>query len=339
MIEQDKKPFKMSLTLFGDGPTDPPEPTYSTVEGDIKSMLGEPAPATPAESGVPPAEPPVVNPEPAPVEPAAAPTEPATPPAEPQPAPAPANNDPLANPVVQELMNVVKQQQEAIKQQSEMMQQYLQNSMTNNTPQPSPVVTKTPEEMEAEKEALMERFYANPMEVLNEFASKATEPLQKKLNAYEEREAWNTAIGTMATDTAKFPEFENVRGRMGEILKERPYLMQSGDRSKALGDAYAIAMAEKGFTQPAAATVQPMQMNPADMMKNPDFIKQIIGNPEVMKLIAAEQAKAIQSNSQQVPPMSPSSGVANVAPFIKNSPKDYNELEGDIKNSLHQGLL
>lgn len=332
MIEQDKKPFRFDLQIFAEG-DEPSEPTYNAVEGDIRNMLGEQAPVEP---GTPPAEPPVVNPELAPIEPGTEPMEPGTPPVEPQPVPAPVNNDPMANPVVQELMNVVKQQQEAIKQQSDMMQQYIQNSMTNNAPQPSPEVIKTPEELEAEKEALMERFYSNPMDVLNEFATKATQPLQEKLDAYEAKEAWNSAIGEMASNKQTFPEFENVRVRMGEILKERPYLMQSGDRSKALADAYALAMAERGQAQTAAA---PVQVNPADMMKNPEFIKQIIGNPEVMKMIAAEQAKMIQDNSQQVPPMSPSSGVANVAPFIKNSPKDYNELESDIKNSLHQGLL
>ena len=332
MIEQDKKPFRFDLQIFAEG-DEPSEPTYNAVEGDIRNMLGGQAPVEP---GTPPAEPPVVNPELAPIEPGTEPMEPGTPPVEPQPVPAPVNNDPMANPVVQELMNVVKQQQEAIKQQSDMMQQYIQNSMTNNAPQPSPEVIKTPEELEAEKEALMERFYSNPMDVLNEFATKATQPLQEKLDAYEAKEAWNSAIGEMAGNKQTFPEFENVRVRMGEILKERPHLMQSGDRNQALSEAYAIAMSEKGYTQPGVASVQ---TNPAEMMKNPEFIKQIIGNPEVMKMIAAEQAKLIQANSQQVPPMSPSSGVANVAPFIKNSPQDYNELESDIKNSLHRGLL
>ena len=243
----------------------------------------------------------------------------------------------MANPVIQELMGVVKQQQEALKQQSEIMQQFIQNSMTNNAPQPSPEVIKTPEEMEAEKEALMERFYADPISVLSEYSQKATEPLQKKLAAYEEKEAWNNAVGSMAMDTQSFPEFENVRQRMSEILfKEMPYIANGVDKSEALARAYKIVISERPSVQQPAA---PVQQTPEDMMKNPDLIKLIIANPEAMKLIAAEQAKAIQANSQQVPPMSPSSGVANVAPYIQNKPKDYNEVESDIKNSLRQGLL
>lgn len=330
MIEQDKKPFKFDLQRFAEG-DEPVAPTYGSIEGDLRSMLAEPAPTEPA---VPPTEPPVVNLEAPPIEPV---VEPVQPPAEPQPAPAP-ENDPMANTIVQQLIEQNRMLQQSMQQQSEMMQQYIQNSMTNNAPQPSPEVIKTPEEMEAEKEAFMERFYANPMEALNEFTAKATEPLQSKLRAYEEREAWNSSIADMAGNKENYPEFENVRVRMGEILKERPYLVQSGDRIRALGDAYAIAMSERGFVQPSPA--QPAQVSPADMMKNPDFIKQITSNPELMKLIAAEQARVIQSNSQQVPPMSPSSGVANVAPYIQNQPKEFgDEFESDLKQSLRQGLL
>jgi hypothetical protein len=334
MIEQDKKPFKMDLQLFNDGPAEPPaEPTYSTLEGDIRNMLVETAPAEP---GAPPVEPPAV-------EPGVPPAEPTPPVVEPAPAPAPVQ-DIMNNPIVQQLIQQSQMLQQTVQQQSEMMQQFIQNSMTNNAPQPSPVVTKTPEEIEAEKEQWMQSFYekgpAAIEEMLNSRITAATEPLQKKLSSYEDKEAWNNAVGTMSADSQKYPEFENVRARMSEILfREKPYLMQSGDKVRALVDAYSLAVAEKGFAQPAAAPAQPMQMNMSDMMKSPEFIKQVMSNPEVMKMIAAEQARQIQTNSQQVPPMSPSSGVANVAPFIKDKPQNYNDLESDIKNSLHQGLL
>lgn len=342
MLRQYESPFKINLQLHADGDgAEPVIPGYNAIEGDIRSMLGE-TPATepaPAAPEVPPAEPTAVEPPATPVEPDPAPA--ASEPAPPAPEPA---NDPMTNPVVQQLMQVIQQQQDAIKQQSEMMQQYIQNTMTNNAPQPSPQVTKTPEEMEAEKEQWMASFYergpAAVQELIEQSIKGATEPLQKKLSAYEEKEAWNDAVGGMALDKEHYPEFDSVRQRMSEILfKERPYLRQSGDIAKSLADAYALALFEKGpaVQQPLATPAQPA--NPADMMKNQDFIKQLTSNPEVMKLIAAEHAKQIQAQSRQVPPMSPSSGVANVAPYIQNKPTNYNDLESDIRNSLRQGTL
>ena len=187
----------------------------------------------------------------------------------------------------------------------------------------------------------MARFYENPMAVLDEYAEKkvtaATEPLNNELNSFKTEREWNQAIGQIETDAAHFPEFQNVRGRMGEILKEKPYLIQSGDKGKALADAYAIAMSEKGFAQPAAPVQQPIQA-PAPM-DAASKVKMLMDDPEVAKLYQMELAKQIQSQNQQVPPMSPSSGVANVAPYIQNSPKDWNELDADIKNSIGQGLL
>lgn len=336
MSEQDNRLFEIDLQLFAEGEEVPP--TYGGVESDIRALLEEPTEtAVPPVEGAEPTESAPVAPESDPVPP----TE--EPPAEPAPEEAaptePVASDPMANPVVQELMKVVQQQQETLKQQSELVQSFMQNSMTNNAPQPTPEVMKTPEEMEAEKEALMERFYANPMDVLNEFANKATEPLREKLTAYEENEAWNKAIGGISADAEKYPEFENVRQRMSDILfKERPYLLNGGDKARALDDAYAIAVSE--IAKAAPPVQQPAQYTqPGDALKDPEFIKQILSNPEAMKLIAAEQAKLIQAQGQQVPPMSPSSGATNVAPYIKDKPNNWNELDADIKKSLNQGLI
>jgi len=334
MFIKDKSPFVLDLQLFNEG-DEPPVviPGYNSVEDDVRGLLGEQPPE--GEPVAPAAEPPVVDPAAPPVvDPVVEPGAP-VPPVEPEQPPV---NDPTFNPVVQELIKQNQMLQQSMQQQSDMMQKLIQNTMTNNAPQPSPEVIKTPEEVEVEKEALMERFYANPMEVLNEFATKATEPLQKKLSAYEEKEAWNESIGTIARDTANFPEFENVRARMSEILfKEMPELLNGVEKTDALAKAYRLALSEKAPVQ--QQPIAPAQAAPADMMKDPEFIKQLIGNPEVMKMIEMEKAKAIQANSQQVPPMSPSSGVANVAPYIKNAPSNYDEVEGDIKNSLHQGTL
>jgi hypothetical protein len=327
MIEQDKRTFSMDLQRFaeGDEPTEPtPIPGYNSVEGDIRNMLGEPPTGPPAEL-------PAIDPA-APVEPAA----PAAPVVEPVPA-APVN-DPMANPIVQELIKQNQMMQQSMQQQSEMMQKYMQNSMTNNAPQPTPEVIKTPEEMAADNEAFMARFYENPMAVLNEHTDRATEPLKKELSAYKEREAWNNEVGTMAANAKDFPEFENVRGRMSDILfKEMPQLTQTMDKQQALATAYKLALSEKAPAQAPAAT--PMQVNPADMMKDPNFINQLISNPEVMKMLAMAQAKNIQNNSQQVPPMSPSSGMTNVAPFIKTKANNYDSLETEIRNDFQQGML
>jgi hypothetical protein len=358
MFDNYKKPliFDIDLQLFADGENgeeSTPLPSYNSIDEDIRNLINEPVTESATE---PTQELPTEQSAPATEQSVESGTEqPTEQPTEQQPTaptdqiPNPVQNDIINNPIVQELIKQNQILQQTMQQQSQLMQEYLQKSMLNNSQQPSPEPIKTPEEIEAEKEVLMDRFYKNPMEVLNEFTKKATEPLEKELRRFREKEEWQTAINDIAANKEAFPEFENIRERMGEILKERPYLLQSGDKAKALSDAYAIAIAERGFTQPTAQTQQlaPAQatqqiaqpVNTAEMMKSPEFIKQIISNPEIMKMIAAEQAKQIRAQSQQVPPMSPSSGVANVAPFIKNKPTNYNELEEDIKNSIRSGTL
>jgi hypothetical protein len=330
MIEQDKRTFTMNLQLFNDDKPVVPIPGYDSLGTDITAMLA-------AENG----EIPIDNPA-APVDltaPVAAPLDPVAPAAPVEPAPvSPPVVDPMNNPIIQQLIQQNQMLQTSMQQQSEMMQKYMQNSMTNNAPQPSPEVMKTPEEVEAEKEAFMARFYENPMGVLNEHTDRATEPLKKELSAYKEREVWNNEVGTMAANAKDFPEFENVRARMSDILfKEMPQLTQTMDKPQALVTAYKLALAEKTPAQVPAAT--PMQANPADMMKDPNFINQLISNPEVMKMLAMAQAKNIQNNSQQVPPMSPSSGMTNVAPFIKTKANNYDSLEAEIRNDFQQGML
>lgn len=353
MIAQDNNPFKMNLQLHalpGEEPPAAPIPGYESLDGDITAMLAGEGAQVPAE---PPAAP-VVNPGVPlvadPAAPAAAPTEPVVPaepaPAAPEPAPTQPVN-PLENPVIQELMKVVQQQQQAIQQQSEMMQNFINTSMTNNSPQPSPQVTKTPEEIEAEKQAFMDRFYENPMAVLDEYAEKkvksATDPLQQKISAYDEDRAWGDAIGTVERDTATFPEFQNVRAKMSDIIFKDPVTsaaMARLSKPEALAMAYKLAIAEN-MPAPAAQppVQQPVQQPVQAPMDAAAKVKMLMEDPEVAKLYQIELAKQIESNNQQVPPMSPSSGVSNVAPYIKDTPKDWNELDADIKNSLSQGLL
>jgi hypothetical protein len=238
----------------------------------------------------------------------------------------PNNNDIMSNPLVQMLIQ---------------QNQQLMESQLGNTQQPQANFVepqKTAEEIQAEKEAFAQQFqdglFENPLETIDKYLEQKMNPIKQELERYQQKESWDNAVESVRRDTANYPGFDEMSDKISEILQQRPHLTNSSNYEEGLKEAYNLAYAEKMRNAPA-----PQQINPADLVKDPNFLKEnVFNNPEVMKMVAMEMAK-MQNQSQQVPPMSPSSGVGTGAPYIKERPATYDDLESDIRAGIKQGIL
>jgi hypothetical protein len=236
--------------------------------------------------------------------------------------------DPMAdNPYFKALADQNAQFQQAMLQQSQNMEKLLQNNYLKQEEKKDLPQEKTPEEIEAENADMIEQFMSNPRDFLNKFVEQTVTPYKQEIDSYKDKMDWDNNV---AQFTANTPDFNDLRGRVVEIINERPYLLQSGDKQQVLKDAYLLAKSE------TVQAPQP-QLNPTDILKDQTFVQQnILGNPEVMKMIAQMQATQIKTNSQQVPPMAASSGVSNAAPYIKQAPRNYDEVENEVLSYLKQ---
>ncbi|HYE12258.1 MAG TPA: hypothetical protein VEF53_18970 [Patescibacteria group bacterium] len=333
LIKQDKQPFKVNIQLFAEGD----EPVnYNGVEGDVLAMLqaegNEPLVQPTDEQPIQPITEPQVQ---EPQEPSTQPTEPIQQPVEPvQPQPPqPSQNELL-------LMQQLQQMQQAMAQQQQQFQQFMQQQ---TMPQQPPQVQKTPEEMEAERQAIVDELLQDPMGVLNRVVQQAVNPLQQEIEGYKQKEVWGTAKSRFAkmvdetTGQPLHPDYESVAERMEQIMQERPGIAMADKPLWALKNAYDIAMAEKYRSQPPVVQQPPVSI--VDQLKDPNNIKQLISNPDIMKALAAAQAQQQAQLNQQVPPIAPSSGAANAAPYIQPKPQSYNDLDSEVLNALKQGIV
>ncbi len=251
---------------------------------------------------------------------------------------APQVQDPLSNPVVQQLVQQNQLLQQTLQQQQQQMQEFMQKQMTQIPQQPQ--IQKTPEEIEAENQALVDELLQNPTEVLNRYVQQAINPLQQEIQGYKQKELLANAKQYFAnmkdpqTGELLHPDYDSVAQRVDQIIQERPFLIQDIDKSvKGLKGAYDIAMAEKIRNTP------PPQPNIQEAIKDPNVLQQLTSNPEIMKMIMAKAAQAQQQVQQQVPPMAPSSGTANAAPYIPNKPESWKDASNVLREKIKQGSI
>lgn len=210
----------------------------------------------------------------------------------------------------------------------------LQNQvLTNQTaPQYTPPEppAPTPEELAAANEAWLERFYENPQKTLQDvIANTIQSQLDPILAPIMQDREFQQSVQTYSQQVAalgqKYPDLDQYRPAMQDILNaaQDP---SSGLNLEAIldqdGAMEAIYLMAKGKTaQPPAPA--PVSKTPEELLKDQNFLAQVVNNPEVQKMILANvQAQLKGEPKPPVVGARPGGAAPGLEPVSIKSTKD-----------------
>jgi hypothetical protein len=196
------------------------------------------------------------------------------------------------------------QQLKTYEQQMQTYQQMQQNGMNqqNQQPQNQEPQGTSQEDINKYNEEYLERFYENPYEADK---WKMTQPvyqaqmkeqmdayIKPHIEPYETRDKWNNAVSEAQRE---FQDFEEMKPKITEVAKQFPEMAQDPANIKQL---YYMAKGMSGEGQQ-----QQQSMNPQDLLKDPNFVNQILQNENIRNQVISQYANNKQQTNSQIPPI------------------------------------
>jgi len=305
--------YPINLQLFADGiapevEAQAPAPTPSVGQsapvsleqklGDMWEKANVPEPTAPQSPAIDtPVEPPVQDPVTQPV---------------PEETPSPEQSLPENFKSVGEVVRSFKNAQAELTRKSQMVADLTKSNETMKAefeaklqalaqpqqPQAAPV---QPEDEFAglDAEGMLEKFYADPTGVVGKLVEKIVDsrvkPLEGKLNPIMERneyqqnlDIWNEAITGFNTSNPDMPEFLDG---MKQYIAENN-LQGSKEPQKVLKNAYTYAKGLK-YAPPT---------DPATLLNDENFVKQVTANPSIREAIIKEHLASVRGTQNSIPP-------------------------------------
>jgi ribosomal protein S16 len=217
------------------------------------------------------------------------------------------------------MLSQAQQMQQTIVQLQQMLEQQQQNAMPINQ-EVHPEI-----DLEAQKEEWFERFYDNPMEAIAELAQRSIEPV---ISPYIQQAEYQQQVASWSQKVeqarASYNDFDLLQPRIVEIIEQRPELANIPD---AIDIAYKIAKSDNVQEQPKIE----------DMLKSPEFLRELANNPEVKKQVLSTYSQNLQSEakppvmgSQQggTPPATPPQEIKSIKDASKASASFFSRVFG-----------
>lgn len=175
-----------------------------------------------------------------------------------------------------------------LEQANQTYMQLLQNMQQQQPAQANPTQPQqnqpTEEDIAQMKADFMESFYDDPRSaiegMLDTMFQQKVQPIIEPIT--QERQ-WNEQVAELQK---KYPsEFPSLIGPMQELLREMPELSQHG---------------LEGVFQIAKRAQQP---NPEQLLSDPQFVQQVMQNPDIQKQFLSQYLQEKQGSQQQAPTM------------------------------------
>lgn len=175
------------------------------------------------------------------------------------------------------------------------------------------------------KQEAMKQYSDNMTEYTRNNIKKEFEPYMDYIKSAQEREE----ADSIYEELERNPEFKGIsadRPRLEKIIKQNKIFDKNMPVDEKIITAYAIAKGADSLNK----DIDKKGMTTEELM---NMYK---SNPEFQNAIEQERVTKLNSaNSQQVPPMSASSGAGNAALNIPNKPKDWNDAKRMSKEMLN----
>lgn len=172
-----------------------------------------------------------------------------------------------------------------LRTQNQMFQQMIQQQMNGQGGAGTIPPQQAEPQLSAEqvREEFMSKFYDDPMTALEELINKKVQPVVEPIT--KERE-WNAEVQRVS---GKFTDFQDMVPHMEAILQENPNLAKQG-----LETVYMYAKGRSAQSQVPAQT-------PEQMLQDPEFLKQIMGNENITNQIVSQYVNNKQATNQGTP--------------------------------------
>lgn len=195
-----------------------------------------------------------------------------------------------------------------------LLQQHTQTQATNDTPEQT---GPSPEDMEQIKADFMDKFYDNPLSAIeglleNMFQTK----VQPIIEPITQERQWNEQMKELS---GKYEDFSNMIGPMRQLLDDMPDLAQHG-----LDAVYQLAK----------RATPPPQPGPEQLLNDPQFVQQMMQNPDIQKQFLSQYVQEKQGSQQQAPTLM-GGQPGGQAPFSsENRPTDIKGASKAFKSFL-----
>lgn len=181
-------------------------------------------------------------------------------------------------------------------------------------PQVPQVTEPTPEQLEQEKENFMTRFYEDPLAAISELVTKNVTPIVEPINrdreAQEKDKAFNDEVQRVS---GKYSDFNDLVPQMAAVLEANPELNKQG-----LETVYMYAKAN-------AATAQAPAPTPEQLLQDPQFVQQIMSNPQITSQIVSQYVNQKAATNQQIPVVLGNQAGGSIPSMPTNTPTTLSE--------------
>lgn len=186
-----------------------------------------------------------------------------------------------------------------------------------NANQPEAQSQPTPEDVEQIKADFMEKFYDNPMSAIEGLLdSMFQQKVQPVIEPITQERQWNQQMRELQ---GKYEDFPTMVGTMRELLDEMPHLAEHG-----LEAVYQIAKRTTPAPQPG----------PEQLMNDPQFVQQLMQNPDIQKQFLSQYLQEKQGTQQQAPTVMGGQPGGQMPTTPENRPKDIRTASQAFKRSL-----